>query len=111
MSGFKSPGQRKFLFASDKDKTQGQDPLQVHAQKAPATTLPTSHPSQMTQAPQSFALGTLGQAPKFHPPGMGSIQPTSNPNMHLPKPGSPNPTAIPALPGMPRFGRTRKFMK
>jgi hypothetical protein len=110
MAGFKSPGQRRFLFASYKDKQQGQDPMQVHSQKAPATGIPTSHPPQMTQAPQAFALGTMG-APKFHPPVSGMIHPTANPNMHLPKPGSQNPTAIPALPGMPRFGRTRKFLK
>lgn len=121
MPGFKSNQMRKFLYASDKDKAQGQDPNQIHAQKSPSMnipaqksapmSLPTSHSPQMNGAPQSFGLGTLGPAPKFHPTGIGSINPTANPSLHLPKPGSPNPTSVPALPGMPRFAKTRRFLK
>lgn len=122
MPNFKSPNQRKFLFAADKDKMSGQNPQQVQSQKSssmgmgvPAQKsapigLPTSHPPQMSGAPHAFALGAMG-APQFHPPVSGMIHPTAAPDLHLPKPGSSNPTSIPALPGMPRFGRMRKYLK
>lgn len=108
---FKSMKQKGFLFASNKDKEQGQDPQQVLAQKSNPMSLPTSHPSEMSGAPKAFALGSLGSPKKFHPPVPGSIKPTANPSMNLPKSGSKNPVAVPALPGIPKFAKTKKFFK
>lgn len=111
MPGFKSMKQKGFLFASNKDKAEGQDPQQVYAQKSSAASIPTSHPPQMSGAPKAFALGVLGSSTKFHPPVPGQIKPTSNPSMSLPKSGVKNPVAVPALPGLPKFAKTRKFLK
>lgn len=103
---FKNPNQRKAFFEKENEKKG-----EIQPEKSQPNALPTSHPPQMTHAPKVYALGALGQTPKFHPPGMGTIHPTSNPNMHLSKPGATNPISIPALPSIPRFGKTRKFFK
>jgi len=108
MAGFKSAKQRAFLFASDKDKLQGKNPQEIRSQKSSPMSIPTAHPDKMTMPSKAFSLGTIGQAPKFHPPVSNNIKPTSNPNMHLPKLGQ---QTIPALPGLPKFAKTRKFFK
>jgi hypothetical protein len=102
MAGFKSPNQRRFIFASEKDKTLGQNSQQIPPQKSSPIGMPTSHPLQLPGMPQQQHFQSTIPA---------IIHPTANPSMHLPKPGSLNPTAVPALPGMPKFGRMKKYLK
>jgi hypothetical protein len=97
MSGFKNPNQRKFLFAQDKDKQKG-----INSTKSNPNSISTAWPSsQRTEPPAAYKLGNPS-APKFHPPVSASIKPTSNPNIIPP---------LPPLAKMPKFGRTRKYLK
>lgn len=91
---FKSPGQRRFLFAMDKDKQKQGIPVN----KSVPNSLPTSRPQQMTQPPQVHNLGMQSSPPAYHPPVMGTIKPTAAPS-------------LPALPKMPKFGKVKKYLK
>lgn len=92
--GFKDASQRKFLFAMDKDKQKGINPMEA---KSNSMAIPTSATGQITQAPQTFKLGAPG-VKQFHAPVPGSINPTSVPS-------------LPALPKMPHFGRVKQYLK
>jgi len=99
--GFKSGRMRKFLFAMDKDKVQGLNPQEIYSKKSPAVSIQTSQPAEMSGLP----------SPKFIPPIGSVIKPTAKPKLGLPKSGVQNPIAVPALPGLPRFGKIRKFFR
>lgn len=90
---FKSPNQRKFLFAQDKDKQKG-----INPSKSSPNSFPTSRPPEMTKPFKAFSLGTLA-AKEFKPSMPGNIKPTSNPSV------------IPSLPGLPKFGKTKQYLK
>jgi len=92
MPGFKSPNQRKFLFAQDKSQQQGISPI-----KSSPNSLSTARPPQMTQPFQAFGLG-MPSAPQYHPPVSPTIKPTAIPS-------------LPALPKIQKFARIRKMFK
>lgn len=96
MSNFKSPGQRKFLFAMDKDKQKGINPIQ---NKSQANSISTTHPPQIIKPPTTFNAGLSKPVQPYKFPSMGS---------------SITPTAVPSLPTLskvPKFGRVKKFFK
>jgi hypothetical protein len=89
---------RKLLY--EKDKQQGLSGSQnMPMQKTTPIGLPTSRPPQMTKPPQAFKLGTSPATHQFHPPAMGTIHPTSHPNV------------IPSLPAAPKFGKLKNYFK
>lgn len=100
MAGFKSPSQRKFLYAMDKDKQKGISP--IGPTKSSPTTISTAWPSaQRTEPPAAYKLGNPSNT-KFNPPVGSTIKPTSNPTII----GS-----SPSLPKAPRFAKTKKLFK
>lgn len=91
---FKSGSQRRFLFAMDKDKQKGLNPIEV---KSNSNSISTKSPGTITQPYKAYSLGTLTPK-KFHPPAPKSINPTAVPS-------------LPALPKMAKFGRIKKYIK
>lgn len=94
MGNFKSNNQRRFLFAMDKNSG-------IPQQKSQPNSLPTSRPPQMTLPPPAHNLGMMHQTPAYHPPKMGTINPTANPTIKN----------LPTAPKMPKFAKMKKYLK
>lgn len=91
---FKSSKQRAFMFAMDKDKQKGINPMEA---KSMPGKINTNRPSEMIKPLDTHNLG-LPKPVAPHSPNLGSIKPTTLPS-------------LPGLQKMPRFPKLKKYLK